>query len=195
VASTTDLASDTVRIHYRRPPDRVQVFEQRLVARTEHCIVTLLERTPIRSPIVIGGAVALEPAAPAVWFTFPGAWHDIGRFHDAAGRFTGLYANVLTPVAGSDTLEWATTDLYLDLWLPAGGDALILDEDELENAVAAAYLPTDQADRARQEAAILLGKAATGRWPPPVVHEWTLERVVAALATSTSDKADAERGT
>jgi uncharacterized protein len=184
-ASTTDRLGAAVRIRYRRPPDREQVFEQRLVARTDLCVVTLLERTPLRAPMIIDGVAALEPGSPAVWFTFPGLWHDIGRFHDASGRFTGLYANVLTPVAGADTLDWATTDLYLDLWLPAGGAPLLLDEHELDTALAAQHLPGAQAERARQEAATLLGEAAAGRWPPPVVDEWTLERARAELAACT----------
>jgi predicted RNA-binding protein associated with RNAse of E/G family len=156
----------------------VQRFEQRLVHRDAACVVTLLEATPLARPMRIDGVVALEPGAPAVWFTFPGAWHDIGRFHDARGHFTGLYANVLTPVEGLAALEWRTTDLFLDIWLPAsGGPPTLLDEAELADAVAGG-LDIGLADAARREAARLLDAAAAGSWPPAVVHEWTLERAL-----------------
>jgi predicted RNA-binding protein associated with RNAse of E/G family len=147
------------------------------------CVVTLLERTPIIRPLLIDTRVALAPNAPAVWFTFPDAWHDIGRFHDASGSFTGFYANVLTPVTGLDGDAWETTDLFLDVWLPAaGGGARLLDSDELESAFAAQQLPAEWYARARNEAERLLAAAARGEWPPPVVHEWPLARARAAVA-------------
>ena len=113
-----------VEIHYTRPPGRTTVFRQALVERTEECIVTLLAHTDVRAPMRVRDTVVLEPDAPVVWFTFPGLWHDIGRFHDGAGGFTGFYANVLTPVDFRSDLEWHTTDLFLDLWVGADGAEL-----------------------------------------------------------------------
>ena len=140
-------------------------------------VVTLLERAAIERPSLVDGAVILEPGSPVVWFTFDGARHDVGRFHLADGTFTGLYANVLTPVEGIDGTEWATTDLFLDLWLPAaGGDARVLDEDELEEALFRGALDAASASQAIAEAARLLDDARAGAWPPPIVHEWPLER-------------------
>jgi predicted RNA-binding protein associated with RNAse of E/G family len=159
---------------------------QRLVHRDAACVVTLLDAAPLARPLTIDGRVALAPGAPAIWFTFAGAWHDIGRFHDADHRFTGLYANVLTPVAGFDGRAWRTTDLFLDVWLPAGeARARLLDEDELNAAVANGLDPTFAA-RARAEGDSLLARAAAGTWPPPVVERWTLERVRQALDGGTS---------
>jgi len=165
-----------VRIDYTRPPDRVQVFEQQLVHETADCIITLLEHTPMRRTMRIDDEIALEDGSPVVWFTFPGLWHDIGRFHTADGRFTGFYANVLTPVELVSRLHWRTTDLYLDVWLPERGHARLLDEDEFEEAERAGLLPHEWASAARDEAARLLEHAARDEWPPAIVHEWTLDR-------------------
>lgn len=133
-------------------------------------------------PSVIDGVTALESGSPIVWFTFPGAWHDVGRFHRADGTFTGLYANVLTPVDGVDGGDWSTTDLFLDVWIPAtGGTARILDEDELADAVERGWLDHATARQAREEAERLVNAATAGTWPPSVVHDWTLERARAAL--------------
>jgi predicted RNA-binding protein associated with RNAse of E/G family len=158
------------------------------VAREPGCIITLMEHTPLPGPMRIGGDVVLENGSPVVWFTFPGAWHDIGRFHDARGRFTGFYANVLTPVSGLDTNVWRTLDLFLDVWLPADGGAVrVLDDDELERAVTVGDVTAEQARRARREADTLAGAAARRAWPPPVVAAWTLERARVAAGHSTGD--------
>jgi predicted RNA-binding protein associated with RNAse of E/G family len=173
---------ERIRIRYRRPPDREQLFQQKLVAREEGVVVTLIERAPVTRPSVIDGAVALESGSPIVWLSFPGAWHDVGRFHRADGTFTGLYANVLTPVEGLDGSDWTTTDLFLDVWIPAaGGAAHILDEDELAAALECGWVDDATARRARAEARTLVEAAATGAWPPRSAHEWTLERARATL--------------
>lgn len=173
-----------VHIHYHRPPDRKDVYVQGLVLDDPVVKVTFQPSTPIPGPVVVEGRAVLEPGAPAVWFTFPGLWHDIGRFHDRAGRFTGLYANILTPchLHASDgppgeVLRWDTTDLFLDIWCGADGTVRLLDEEDLEAALAAGHVTADQADAARREARRILEAHAAGTWPPAVVDEWTLDRV------------------
>ena len=79
----------------------MQVFHQTLVHERE-ARVTYLAEAGVESPVMVDGRVVLESRSSAVWFTFPGAWHDVGRFHTADGRFTGYYANILTPVEGID---------------------------------------------------------------------------------------------
>jgi predicted RNA-binding protein associated with RNAse of E/G family len=170
-------ARERIRIRYLRPPDREQLFEQEVVARLENgCVVTLLEEAELSRPVEVGGQVVLEPGAPVVWFTYPGAWHDIGRFHLRDGSFTGFYANLLTPVRMEDA-EWETTDLFLDLWLGSGGEARLLDLEELVEAERSAWVTPDQAARARAEGDRLLAAAGNGHWPPPEVRAWTLARV------------------
>jgi predicted RNA-binding protein associated with RNAse of E/G family len=172
-----------VRIHYRRLHRPEQTFVQQLVARDDDCVITLLESTPLNAPLHIDGRIALEPGAPAVWFTFEGAWHDVGRFHDAAGRFTGFYANILTPVEGMAGSVWHTTDLFLDIWIPAdGGDAVLLDGDEAAAAEAAGQLSSELHTRACAEADRLLAEIRTGEWPPAIVRAWTLARARSAVA-------------
>lgn len=161
------------------------MFRQHVVHRASECTVTLLAHATIREPVVVRDAIVLERDAPIVWFTFPGLWHDIGRFHDAAGSFTGFYANVLTPVRFVTPHHWETTDLFLDIWLDDRGVEL-LDEDELERALREGAIEAATAARAREEAAAVMGAAAAGTWPPAICREWTLERARAALAVDTA---------
>lgn len=170
----------TVRIRYKRPPNRVQIFEQTLIHDGADVKVTLARNLPYEPPMRIEGQVVLELGSDVVWFTFPGLWHDIGRFHRADGTFTGLYANVLTPPV-LDGTEWETTDLFLDVWMGRDGTPLLLDEDELDEALGREWVDADTAARVRAEALRLMDGVHAGTWPPPVVHEWTLERCLQEL--------------
>jgi predicted RNA-binding protein associated with RNAse of E/G family len=173
-----------VRIRYQRPPHREHVFDQTLVHEGDDGLVTFLEEAGVTTPTVVGGRVALEARSPVVWFTFPGAWHDIGRFHSPDGEFTGFYANVLTPVERLGIEEgaevWRTTDLFLDVVLTPDGRVHVLDRDELEEALHRGWIDSDRARAAEREADRLVRAALNGEWPPPIVHAWTLERTRAA---------------
>ena len=176
-----DSTAETVRIHYHRPPDRDDVFVQRLLERSPRCLVTFMEGTPLRSPVVVDGVTVLADGSPAIWFTFPGRWHDIGLFHTPDGEFTGTYANILTPVRFRGERTWETTDLFLDVWLDARGPTL-LDEDELEAAIRLGAIREELAARARAEADRILLRIASRDWPPPPVPSWSLGRARACLA-------------
>ena len=174
-----------VQIHYLRPPDRREIFTQRLLLDAPDVKVTFAEGVPFDPPIRILGEVALEAGSDAVWFTFPEVWHDIGRFHRANGTFTGIYANILTPPLIQDTGVWETTDLFLDLWVKAGGEISILDEDQLAEAVARKWVTEEVATRAAVEAEWIRKNYLAGQWPPPVVAEWTLEKARQASSSTT----------
>ncbi|MEM7414523.1 MAG: DUF402 domain-containing protein [Gemmatimonadota bacterium] len=169
-----------VAIHYRRPPDHLKVYDQWVAFERDDVIVTVSDPLQLEEPLLVDGGPGLEAGSIAVWFTFPGVWHDIGRFHLADGTFTGLYANVLTPPE-LDGSVWHTTDLWLDVWTRPGAAPRLLDLDEFEEGVSAGHIDDATASRARAEADTILEGAAAGTWPPPVVHEWTLERALREL--------------
>lgn len=173
-------APSRVAIHYHRLPDHLTIYDQRVVLDREDVVVTLSEPVELSEPMVVGDRTLLEDGSLALWFTFPGAWHDVGRFHLADGTFTGLYANVITPPVMEGSV-WHTTDLFLDLWWPDEGSPRILDEDELREALAQGHIEPATASRAEAEAHRLLALAQGELWPPPVVEAWTLERSLRAL--------------
>ena len=152
-----EAGAETVTIHYHRPGRGTEIYRQRLLARGEDAIVTLQRRPPLVAPMQVDGTTILEPGSPVIWFTFPGAWHDIGLFALADGTPTGIYANILTPVEFIGPNAWRTTDLFLDIWIPHGGGQHLLDEDELAAAEAAGVIAGELAERARGEAGWLLG--------------------------------------
>ncbi|MGD8278081.1 MAG: DUF402 domain-containing protein [Gemmatimonadota bacterium] len=190
-----DSTTDLVRIHYRRPPDRHDVFEQRILARSAACIVTLMAATPMPRSMRVDGRVVLEDGSPVLWFTFPGRWHDVGLFHTADGTFTGTYANILTPVRFHDDSTWETTDLFLDVWMDADGRPVLLDEDEFEAAVRTGLLDDVTATRARTEAERIRGAIDGGAWPPEPVRQWSLERAFDRIGPEDAALRPARRGT
>jgi uncharacterized protein len=173
------MSVPVVELHYRRPPDRLQVHLQPLLHDAPDVKVTLMPEVALKRPMVVAERVVSESGAAIVWFSFPGLWHDIGRFHLADGTFTGLYANVLTPVEMRAGHVWDSTDLFLDVWLDDRG-LVVLDEEELEEAVAAGWIDAPTVARARREVADIRTAHAEGRWPPAIVAEWTLERALVA---------------
>lgn len=173
-----------VTIHYLRPPDHLQTFRQPIIHESPQVIVTFSRRIRVPAPMELDEEVVLETGSDVVWFTFPGLWHDIGRFHNARGAFTGFYANLLTPVEMLSGNIWRTTDLFLDVWMKPGQAPRLLDEDELQDALDADALEPTTAQRAREEAERILERARAGAWPPPVVHEWTRKRVLGVLVSS-----------
>ncbi|HZD03265.1 MAG TPA: hypothetical protein VE173_00055, partial [Longimicrobiales bacterium] len=80
----------TVHIHYLRPPAHEEIFHQLLLEDGEGAKVTFARDLVFDPPVRVDGEVVLETGSEVVWFTFPGAWHDIGRFHTADGVFRGL---------------------------------------------------------------------------------------------------------
>ncbi len=170
-------AARRARIHYRRLPDDERIFDQPIVLEREDVIVTLTDPLVIDRSPPEGAGPMLETGSRVLWFTFPGRWHDVGRFHAPDGTFRGYYTNILTPPL-MDGSSWHTTDLFLDMWCPAAGGAMLLDEDEMAEALAHGDIDPDLANVAREEADRLLALATRGDWPPPIVLEWTLERAL-----------------
>ncbi|MDX1492623.1 MAG: DUF402 domain-containing protein [Longimicrobiales bacterium] len=176
-------ADKRVAIRYRRLPDRLRIYRQKVVLERDDVVVTLSEPLELDEPMTFRNQVMLEGDSLAVWFTFPGAWHDIGRFHRADGSFTGLYANVITPIPATEIRDevWDTTDLFLDVWWPRRGEPEVLDEDELDEAMEDGAIDASLARKARDEASRIMSRADAGDWPPTVVREWTLARCLEKL--------------
>ncbi len=169
-------APPLIDIHYLRPPDREQIFTQHLIWDAPDVKITFAVDLSLELPLRIGDGVVLESGSEVIWFTFPGAWHDIGLFHLADGTFTGTYANILTPCGFEEDGTWRTTDLFLDVWKDLRGETQVLDEEELRDAEARGWVSEAVAVRARAEALALKQQAEEGLWPPAVVKEWTLDR-------------------
>jgi predicted RNA-binding protein associated with RNAse of E/G family len=165
-----------VEISYRRPPDRLDVFVQDLIVEEPEYRVTLHDPSTLATPLSVGDKLIYEPGAPIIWFVFPSAWFDVGRFHLRDGTLTGYYVNFIAPpdLAGR---TWNMYDLCLDLWIEPNGDFQILDQDEFDEAVDRHWIDPPTAQQVRLELNRLIGELKAGRWPLAPVRDYDLERV------------------
>lgn len=169
----------TIRYQYRRPGQDVMIYDELLVLDRPDVKVLLQERYSGET-LRAGDQVIQEAGAPMLWYVFPAKWHDIGRFHLADGTFTGWYTNLTTPVEmEGDT--WSASDLFLDLWQPADGDPVWLDEDEFEHAVKRKVIDTATKKRVLNERVIIEFQLKRGEWPPPIARDIGLAQARALL--------------
>lgn len=159
-------------IVYLRPPDDVRSYDQELLHEEGDLRITLLEREPDAEPWRIGDGVTVEGGASLVWFTFPGRRYEIAAFYDGDDRLLGHYTNFVEPPEIEDD-RWRITDLFLDLWIPAGGSPTLLDRDEFHEAREQGWIEESEARKIERLADLFLDRARSGDWPPEPVRRWT----------------------
>ena len=131
--------------------------------------------------------VELDAAPPP-----PGTLNDAelaaaARGRHATGAVDGLPiepAERSAPNPPDEGDVWLTTDLFLDVFLDLTGEVHVLDRDELDEAMARGWVDAATGRRAELEANRLVEAARTGEWPPAIVEEWTLEKVVERIQAS-----------
>jgi predicted RNA-binding protein associated with RNAse of E/G family len=122
------------------------------------------------------GEIEVDAGGVVLWYLFPGRRYEVAAVHDYEGTILGYYTNFVRP-PDLNAESWDLTDLYLDIWQAPGADACLLDQEDLDNAVAVGAIGKDEAREVEAEAAAVLQSARAGRWPPRIVREYPLEDV------------------
>lgn len=81
----------------------------------------------------------------------------ITKFFDEKGELVGVYCDLSRPVERVED-GFTFVDLYLDVWQVPGQEPVILDEDELNEAVEARYITQIEADQAAQIALMIMNE-------------------------------------
>lgn len=157
---------ETITLTYKRPPDRVNYFQQQLLYVDDEVIVTY-QRVKPSSPIVQNGKTVLGDNFAAFWFVFTGLWYDVGKIYNLNNEWTGYYCDVLKPVKrsldGTRKPEYfEITDLFLDLWINPDGTYEIQDEDEFEDAVQNGAIDTELEKKAWNVMKALIAEVEAG---------------------------------
>ena len=158
---------ETVTLTYKRPPDRVNHFQQELLYLNDEVIVTS-QRVKPSSPIVQNGETVLGDNFAAVWFVFTGLWYDVGKVYNLENEWTGYYCDVLKPVKRSVDANgklnlFEITDLFLDLWINPDGTYEIQDEDEFEEAVQNGAIDAELEGKALKVLQALIAEVEAGQ--------------------------------
>ena len=104
-----------------------------------------------------------HPGTSALRLTRPGSSHSILLFFRA--EFYAWYVNLERPLTRSP-VGFDLADLFLDLYIEPDRPPRWLDEDELEQALAAGLLTSEDAASARAE-----GERVLAEWPFPTAWE------------------------
>ena len=161
---------ETITLTYKRPPDRVNHFQQELLYVDEAVIVTS-QRVKPSSPIIQNGETVLGDNFAAIWFVFTGLWYDVGKVYNLDNEWTGYYCDVMKPVKrGADVAGkpsyFEITDLFLDLWVNPDGTYEIQDEDEFEDAIQNGAIDAELEIKAREVLDTLIAKVENGYLEP-----------------------------
>jgi len=174
--------AELIHFEYHRPGIGTTVYDEWLVLERPD-VKVLLQKDYSGPSVDVGGTRILDSGAQMVWFVFPDAWHDIGRFHLSDGTFTGWYTNLCKPVQ-FDENTWVGHDLFLDLWQFTDGDAAWLDEDEFENAVKTRLVDAALKKQILNQRALIEMQVKLAAWPPPIAKDIDLAQAEALLSTS-----------
>ena len=157
---------ETVTLTYKRPPDRVNHFQQELLYLDDDVIVTS-QRVKPSSPIVQNGKTVLADNFAAIWFVFTGLWYDVGKVYNLDNEWTGYYCDIMKPVkrdvdAAGKLNCFEITDLFLDLWINPDGTYQIQDEDEFAEAIQNGAIDAELGRKARDVLAALIAEVEAG---------------------------------
>ena len=164
-----------ISILYRRPPHPVSKYPGVLLKATKLSL-TIQSRLNLAQPRRVAGRIIAANGYSAIWFVFKDKWFDVGKFYDESGRWLGYYCDIVKPIrrltSGASTS--ILTDLFLDIWIDSDGEAYVLDEDELEEAVRQSFISKNLAAKARSQVGVLMKKIELNTFPPVRVKEATL---------------------
>lgn len=170
-------AAPRVEVEVRRGAD-VKRFRQELLADGPEVKITLQVLDDAFPPVRIDDATTLRAGSLLIWYLWPGAPFEVGAFHDARDALQGHYVNFIRP-ARLESEPWVVEDLYLDLWVPARGAGVLLDEDELDAAVARGAMAPEEAGEVRALGNRWLEATRRSRRLPADVRRWPADTVAA----------------
>ena len=162
-----------VTIQYRRLPGRIRRFQGLLRDESPNRLI-IEQRLRVTNPRREFGRVVVAKGYVAEWFIFRGRWYDVGKFYDRRRSFTGYYCDIIRPATrllSNATETSIITDLFLDLWITPDRRYMVLDEDELEAALAKNVISSSLARQARKELQILIESTKSGRFPPASIRK------------------------
>lgn len=162
------MSNGMINLRYLRLPDDLKDVYSELVYRDESVVVAKYV-TSTRKSVVFDKEVVLSAGYQVTYFELPGQWFNVSKIRNTEGKHTGYYCDIATPpLFFEDRVE--QTDLFLDLWVfPDLFRHQMLDEDELEAALANGWIEKPLYDRAKQEVRKLIREVEAGRFPPTVV--------------------------
>lgn len=167
-----------ITIVYRRLPNQIREFPGILLQANARKLVIQSPIRPSRQVKAFGNIITDE-GYTAIWFIYRNRWYDVGKFYDKSRNWIGYYCDILKPIRkllDEPSRTAVLTDLFLDLWVGVDGRHIVLDEDELEQALRMHQISASLARQARRVMKGLVNELDAHRFPPASVRAMHLQR-------------------
>ncbi len=172
VESVLAEAGACPRLHVRfiRLPARVLEKYDDLIYQSGKVLVGRSQATSTHS-IEFDGKVVSQAGFPITYFELVGTWFNVVKVRNLRGEHTGYYCDINTPPVLLKDGSVEITDLFLDLWVSPDLRYMVLDQDELEEALKKGWVSKQMYARAKRELKKLVALVEMKDFPPRSVRQ------------------------
>lgn len=160
-----------IRVRIVRLPDDIAEWEHELLLDTPEMIISEFNFTGLPKPTVLKGRTICENGYRGMLFEFVREWYEIIKIWNHEGEFVGYYCNINRPPERFEG-GYEATDLFLDLWVFPDMEYVILDEDELLEAVERGLIDNTTESKAKEVLNTLVNMVEGRNFPPRIVNEY-----------------------
>lgn len=138
------------------PFETVDISGDELISRSEELLVTRWK--PIKSRADISGGVS---------YTFLKEGYKVSKFLGPSGEFKYWYCDIINVDYEEEADKYTLTDLLLDVKIMPDGAVIVLDVDEVAEAMEKGIIKNEEACTSLRILAKVLDMAYAGKFPPP----------------------------
>lgn len=143
------------------PLELVDISDDEMLHRSDDLLVT--RWSSIRPRMDISGGIS---------FTFLNRGYKVGRFYDSNRNFLYWYCDIIETEYDRRTDTYTINDLLLDIKIYPDGRVVLLDADEMAQAMEEGLVSCEQASKALKTLDDLLRMIYGGNFPPPECAGW-----------------------
>lgn len=144
------------------PNEIVDISDDELLFRSDNLLITRWTAIKPR-PDFYGG----------ISFAFLDRGYKLGRFYDMNGQFLYWYCDVIEVVYEASSDTYTMNDLLLDIKIFPDGRVILLDAEELAQAIEEGLVTTQQTCMSLRTLDGLLKMIYSGNFPPVECEGWT----------------------
>ncbi len=144
------------------PNEIVDISDDELLFRSDDLLITRWTAIKPR-PDFYGG----------ISFAFLDRGYKLGRFYDINGQFLYWYCDIIEVVYDASSDTYTMNDLLLDIKVFPDGRVILLDAEELAEAIEDRLITNDQVCMSLRTLDGLLKMIYSGNFPPSECEGWT----------------------
>ncbi len=165
-----DMCAKKITVRFIRPPNKIDVWEHELVLDSKKNIISKFIFDGVSHAFAVAKIPVIENGYIGRAYEFAGKWFEIVKVIDKNNVIKGYYCNINEPFKRIGS-GYEIFDLFIDLWVFPDGKYVVLDEDELGNAIKEGWISAYQAKKARETIDQLIVMIEKGEFPPEIVRE------------------------